>query len=93
MVIIAHPGGQLEARLMTPRETARLMGLPDDYRLPKGATHAYQITGDGVAVPVAAHLARALVEPLLDQLDANTAQRPGSGHDLAPALVSPARAS
>ena len=34
---------------MTPREAARLMGLPDSYRLPPRATDAYHLVGDGVA--------------------------------------------
>jgi DNA (cytosine-5)-methyltransferase 1 len=60
--------GQIRTRLLTAREGARLMGLPEDYCLPRGATAALQVIGDGVAVPVAAHLARVLVEPLLESL-------------------------
>ncbi|MFC0633100.1 DNA cytosine methyltransferase [Brevundimonas balnearis] len=56
---------RVRTRLMTPRETARLMGLGDDFVLPRSATDAYHVTGDGVAVPVVRHLARALFEPLL----------------------------
>ena len=41
------------------------MGLPDSYRLPSGPSAAYHLTGDGVVAPVVAHLARALLEPLL----------------------------
>lgn len=58
-------GGQVRARLLTPRETARLMGLPDSYPLPETATLAYRLTGDGVAVPVVAWLNRHLLMPLL----------------------------
>jgi len=57
--------GQVRSRLMTARETARLMGLPDAYRLPAGYSAACHLTGDGVAVPVVRHLARHLFEPLL----------------------------
>ena len=53
------------ARLLTSRETARLMGLPDDYRLPHRATAALKVTGDGVAVPVVRAIAEAMLEPLL----------------------------
>lgn len=62
--------GQVRSRLMSGRETARLMGLPDSYRLPGGFSAACHLTGDGVAVPVVRHLARELLEPLL-------ASRPG----------------
>ena len=55
---------EVRSRLMSPRETARLMGLPEDYVLPANANAAYALTGDGVATPVVAHLARELFEPL-----------------------------
>jgi DNA (cytosine-5)-methyltransferase 1 len=57
--------GRVRSRLMSARETARLMGLPDDYRLPPRYNDAYHLTGDGVAVPVVRHIAAHLVEPLL----------------------------
>ncbi len=57
--------GAVRSRLLTPRETARLMGLPDDYLLPSRPNDAYHLTGDGVVVPVVAHLTRHLFEPLL----------------------------
>lgn len=58
-------GSSIRSRLMSGRETARLMGLPDSYRLPTGNTEAYRLTGDGVVVPVVTYLAKALFEPLL----------------------------
>jgi len=63
--ILVVEGGNVRSRLLSPREAARLMGLPDDYRLPRGATEAYHLLGDGVAVDVVRHLARHLFEPLL----------------------------
>ena len=63
--LLVIEGGQVRSRLMTARETARLMGLPDAYRLPAGYSAACHLTGDGVAVPVVRHLARHLFEPLL----------------------------
>ena len=57
--------GQVRSRLMSARETARLMGLPDSYRLPGSYSAACHLTGDGVAVPVVRHLAQWLIEPLL----------------------------
>ena len=41
------------------------MGLPETYRLPKGATHANNLAGDGVVVPVVRFLAAHVIEPLL----------------------------
>jgi DNA (cytosine-5)-methyltransferase 1 len=63
--IVVVEDGRAQFRLMTPREAARLMGLPETYRLPAGATQALHVAGDGVAVPVVGWLARELLEPLL----------------------------
>ncbi len=57
--------GRVCSRLMSARETARLMGLPDDYVLPERYNEAYHLTGDGVVVPVVRHIAAHLIEPLL----------------------------
>jgi DNA (cytosine-5)-methyltransferase 1 len=57
--------GVVRSRLMSGRETARLMGLPDSYRLPDSYSAACHLTGDGVAAPVVRHLAHWLFEPLL----------------------------
>lgn len=62
--LVVIEAGQVRSRLMTARETARLMGLSDDYRLPGSYSAACKLTGDGVAAPVVAHLARWLFEPL-----------------------------
>ncbi len=63
--IVVAEGGAIRSRLLTAREGARLMGLPDSYILPKGATAAFHVVGDGVAVPVVRWLAEHLLEPLL----------------------------
>ena len=64
-VIVVVEGNKVRSRLISPRETARLMGLPDDYELPTNYNEAYHLTGDGVAVPVVRHLAEHIFEPLL----------------------------
>ncbi len=63
--IIIVEDGEVRTRLLTPREGARLMGLPDDYRLPSGSTQALHVIGDGVTVPVVRWLAAGILEPLL----------------------------
>lgn len=70
-VLLVIDGGRVRSRLMSPRETARLMGLPDHYRLPTGIGAAFHLTGDGVAVPVVRHLADRLFEPLLQRAEAD----------------------
>ena len=64
-VVAVVEGGQVRTRLLTSREAARLMGLPDSYALPTAATSALHVAGDGVAVPVVRWLALELLEPLL----------------------------
>lgn len=63
--IIVVKDEQVRSRLLSPREAARLMGLPEDYRLPERYNEAYHLAGDGVAVPVVRHLANSLFEPIL----------------------------
>lgn len=63
--ILVVDGSAVRSRLISSRETARLMGLDDDYKLPKNYNEAYHLTGDGVAVPVVRHLAHHIFEPLL----------------------------
>jgi DNA (cytosine-5)-methyltransferase 1 len=64
-LIIIVEGQRVRSRLISSRETARLMGLPDDYILPKRYNEAYHLTGDGVAVPVVRFLAENIFEHLL----------------------------
>lgn len=63
-IIVVH-GKKVRSRLLSPREAARLMGLPEDYVLPRNYNDAYRLMGDGVAVPVVTHLSRYLLEPLI----------------------------
>jgi DNA (cytosine-5)-methyltransferase 1 len=58
-------GEMIRTRLLSPRETARLMGLPDAYVLPNSASGAYKLCGDGLCAPVVRHLADHLLQPLL----------------------------
>ncbi len=68
-VIIVVDGKKVRSRLISARETARLMGLDEGYKLPKNYNEAYHLTGDGVAVHVVRHLAEQLFEPLLGIVD------------------------
>lgn len=59
-------GDEVRTRLLSPREAARLMGLPDSYVLPPNYNEAYHIAGDGVAVPVVRMLSEHLLAPILE---------------------------
>jgi DNA (cytosine-5)-methyltransferase 1 len=64
-IVLVVEGRQVRSRLLSPREAARLMGLPEEYELPARYNDAYHLIGDGVVVPVVRHLAAHLLEPLL----------------------------
>lgn len=64
--IMVMEDGQVRTRLISARETARLMGLSDEYPLPARYNDAYHLTGDGVAVPVVRWIAEHVLEPVLD---------------------------
>jgi DNA (cytosine-5)-methyltransferase 1 len=68
LIIVA--GAKTRTRLMTPREAARLMGLPDSYALPPRATDAFHLVGDGVATPVVRFLSENLLLPLVSHCGA-----------------------
>lgn len=72
-VIMVVDGQLIRSRLISSRETARLMGLDEEYLLPKNYNEAYHLTGDGVVVPVVKHLAQHIIEPLLNQFKAQEA--------------------
>lgn len=64
--ILIVQGERIRSRLLSPREAARLMGLPDDYKLPDRYNDAYHLAGDGIAVPVVRHIARTLLDPIMN---------------------------
>lgn len=53
-ILMMVNGLEVRSRLISSRETARLMGIPDHYTLPARYNEAYHLTGDGVVVPVVA---------------------------------------
>lgn len=63
-ILLVVEGERIRSRLISPRETARLMGLADSYVLPRSYSAACHLTGDGVVAPVVRHLARHLFEPI-----------------------------
>ena len=63
-VLVKVDGPDIRTRRISSREAARLMGLPDEYILPESYYEAYQLAGDGVAVPVVHFLAEHILKPL-----------------------------
>jgi DNA (cytosine-5)-methyltransferase 1 len=62
-ILISQGAGKTPRRL-TPRECARLMGYPDDFKIAVSDTQAYRQFGNSVVVPVVERLAHAIVESL-----------------------------
>jgi DNA (cytosine-5)-methyltransferase 1 len=60
--------GTIKMRLMTPREYARLQGVPDDYPLPLQINQALTGFGDAVCVPVIVWIAENILNPLAKSL-------------------------
>ncbi len=76
-ILLVGDRAGLRSRLLTPRETARLMGLGDRYTLPERANEAYRLTGDGVVVPAVRFLSERALLPLARR---STQRRPDRLH-------------
>ena len=63
--IMVVDGPLVRSRLISPREMARLMGLPESYILPARYNDAYHLMGDGVASPVVAHIRMHLLDKVM----------------------------
>ncbi len=63
-LLVMQRDGELHSRLLTVRETARLMGAPDTYKIPGSYNDGYRAMGDAVAVPVVEWLGKNLLLPL-----------------------------
>ncbi len=68
--ILVSRGMGKNPRRLTPRECARLMGFPDDWKIPVSDTQAYRQFGNAVAVPVFEAVARAMVPGILSLIEA-----------------------
>ena len=60
-IVFIAENGNVKTRLLTVRETARLMGAPDSFKIPGSYNDGYMAMGDGVAFPVARYLAEHLL--------------------------------
>lgn len=62
--VLIVENGTVRSRLLTVREAARLMGAPDDFKIPGSYYDGYKAMGDAVCVPVVSWLAEHLLSPL-----------------------------
>ena len=63
--VVVCDQGRARVRRLTAREAARLMGVGDDYGLPRSESAGLKLMGDAVAVPVVRALAEGLLLPAL----------------------------
>lgn len=67
-ILLVVGGGEIKARFMTPREYARLMGVPDDYTIDVPDNQAYFGFGDAVCVPAVEWVAEVVLNPLVEAM-------------------------
>jgi DNA (cytosine-5)-methyltransferase 1 len=61
--------GRLRVRHMTPREYARLQGVPDSFKFDENVNKALFGFGDAICVPAVRWLTRQLINPIVDALE------------------------
>lgn len=71
--VVKAGGGQVQMRAMTPREYARLQGVPDSYHFSADDNKAINGFGDAVCVPAITWIARHALTPLVDELQTGLA--------------------
>ncbi|MDL2273762.1 DNA cytosine methyltransferase [Oscillospiraceae bacterium OttesenSCG-928-G22] len=64
-IVVKHEG-ETHARLLSPREAARLMGAPNSFVLPNTYNDGYRAMGDAVAMPVATFIGESLLIKLAE---------------------------
>lgn len=75
--ILIPQGEGMNPRRLTPRECARLMGFPEDFKIVVSDTRAYKQFGNSVVMPVVQHIAREMIKCLLDETkQKRTRERP-----------------
>jgi DNA (cytosine-5)-methyltransferase 1 len=66
-IVVECDGDRTRARLLSVREAARLMGVPEGYVLPRKYNDGYYAMGDAVAVPVVSWLSEHLLLPMAER--------------------------
>jgi DNA (cytosine-5)-methyltransferase 1 len=64
LLVVGH--GILRMRWMTPREYARLQGVPESFKIDRPVNQALHAFGDAVCVPVVEWLAKKALNPMFE---------------------------
>lgn len=67
--ILISQGDNQNPRRLTPRECARLMGFPTDFKIPVSDTQAYRQFGNSVVVPIVERIALEVCTALTRSVD------------------------
>jgi len=70
--ILLWRGARKRPRRLTPRECARLMGFPEDFKIVVSDTQAYKQFGNSVVVPVIEAAAKIIVPRVLEMKEAES---------------------
>jgi DNA (cytosine-5)-methyltransferase 1 len=73
--ILVSRGPRQRPRRLTPRECARLMGLPDSFVIPVSDTQAYKQFGNSVVMPVMREVARVMKPRIQKIIDPDLAKQ------------------
>jgi DNA (cytosine-5)-methyltransferase 1 len=73
--ILVSRGPRRRPRRLTPRECARLMGLPDTFAIPVSDTQAYKQFGNSVVMPVMREVARVMKPRIQTIIDPDLAKQ------------------
>lgn len=73
--ILVSQGPRRQPRRLTPRECARLMGLPDSFLIPVSDTQAYKQFGNSVVMPVMREVARVMKPRIMQLVDPELARQ------------------
>ena len=65
-ILVRVGQGNWKARLMTPREYARLQGVRDSFWMPDNDNKGYFAMGDAVCVPVIQYLSKHVLKPVYE---------------------------
>ena len=66
--LVVKENGEVHARLLTVRETARLMGAPDSFVLPGTYNDGYMAMGDAVVLPVARYIGETFLTKIAEAI-------------------------
>lgn len=73
--ILVSQGPRKRPRRLTPRECARLMGLPNDFIIPVSDTQAYKQFGNSVVMPAMKEVARVMKPRIMELIDPELAKQ------------------